>query len=202
MPRIPTSRPYHHGDLRAALLRSAERTLREKGAAALSLRELARATGVSHAAPGRHFKDKQALLDALALAGYERLNQALSAATDAGPDADFEQRLTALARAYLGFAVDNPELLELMFARKHEPDSSDRLAAAVDQSLGSLTRTFVSAQERGEIVQGDPERITLVAAAGLHGLAALIAGCALDAEEAMAGLDTHVHLLLHGLKPR
>lgn len=202
MPRIPTSRPYHHGDLRAALLQSAERTLREKGAAALSLRELARATGVSHAAPGRHFKDKQALLDALALAGYERLNQALSAATDAGPDADFEQRLTALARAYLGFAVDNPELLELMFARKHEPDSSDRLAAAVDQSLGSLTRTFVSAQERGEIVQGDPERITLVAAAGLHGLAALIAGCALDAEEAMAGLDTHVHLLLHGLKPR
>ncbi|MFB7779652.1 TetR/AcrR family transcriptional regulator [Streptomyces bauhiniae] len=202
MPRIPTSRPYHHGDLRAALLQSAERTLREKGAAALSLRELARATGVSHAAPGRHFKDKQALLDALALAGYQRLNQALTAATDDSPDADFEQRMTALARAYLGFAVDNPELLELMFARKHEPDSSDRLAAAVDQSLGALTRTFASAQERGEIVQGDPERITLVAAASLHGLAALIAGCALEAEEAMAGLDTHVHLLLHGLKPR
>ncbi|MFD8672474.1 TetR/AcrR family transcriptional regulator [Streptomyces seoulensis] len=202
MPRIPTSRPYHHGDLRAALLQSAERTLREKGAAALSLRELARATGVSHAAPGRHFKDKQALLDALALAGYERLNQALAAAADTGPDADFEQRMTALARAYLGFAIDNPELLELMFARKHEPDSSGRLAAAVDQSLGALTRTFADAQERGEIVQGDPERITLVAAAGLHGLAALVAGCALDAEEALAGLDTHVHLLLHGLKPR
>ncbi|MGA5322368.1 TetR/AcrR family transcriptional regulator [Streptomyces seoulensis] len=202
MPRIPTSRPYHHGDLRAALLQSAERTLREKGAAALSLRELARATGVSHAAPGRHFKDKQALLDALALAGYERLNQALAAAADTGPDADFEQRMTALARAYLGFAIDNPELLELMFARKHEPDSSGLLAAAVDQSLGALTRTFASAQERGEIVQGDPERITLVAAAGLHGLAALVAGCALDAEEALAGLDTHVHLLLHGLKPR
>ncbi|MYZ09955.1 TetR family transcriptional regulator [Streptomyces sp. SID2999] len=202
MPRIPTSRPYHHGDLRAALLLSAERTLREKGAAALSLRELARATGVSHAAPGRHFKDKQALLDALALAGYERLNQALTTAAADAPEADFEQRLTALARAYLGFAVDNPELLELMFARKHEPDSSGRLAAAVDQSLGSLTRTFADAQERGEIVQGDPERITLVAAASLHGLAALIAGCALDAEEAMAGLDTHVHLLLHGLKPR
>ncbi|RZU29569.1 TetR family transcriptional regulator [Streptomyces sp. BK022] len=202
MPRIPTSRPYHHGDLRAALLQSAEHTLREKGAAALSLRELARATGVSHAAPGRHFKDKQALLDALALAGYERLDQALTTAAAATPGADFEQRLTALARAYLGFAVDNPELLELMFARKHEPDSSGRLAAAADRSLGSLTRTFAQAQERGEIVQGDPERITLVAAASLHGLAALIAGCVLDAEEALAGLDTHVHLLLHGLEPR
>ncbi|MFJ4007151.1 TetR/AcrR family transcriptional regulator [Streptomyces sp. NPDC090023] len=202
MPRISTSRPYHHGDLRAALLESAERTLREKGAAALSLRELARATGVSHAAPGRHFKDKQALLDALALAGYERLNQALTAATADDPDADLERRMTALARAYLGFAVDNPELLELMFARKHDPDSSDLLATAVDQSLGALTRAFVHAQERGEIVQGDPERITLAAAASLHGLAALIAGCALDADEALAGLDAHVHLLLHGLKPR
>ncbi|MGV9791335.1 TetR/AcrR family transcriptional regulator [Streptomyces sp. NPDC003435] len=202
MPRISTSRPYHHGDLRAALLESAERTLREKGAAALSLRELARATGVSHAAPGRHFKDKQALLDALALAGYQRLNQALAAATANDPDADLERRMTALARAYLGFAVDNPELLELMFARKHDPDSSDLVATAVDQSLGTLTRTFVDAQERGEIVQGDPERITLAAAASLHGLAALIAGCALDADEALAGLDAHVHLLLHGLKPR
>ncbi|MFF8407203.1 TetR/AcrR family transcriptional regulator [Streptomyces sp. NPDC014846] len=197
----PANRPYHHGDLRAALLESAERTLREKGAGALSLREMARDIGVSHAAPGRHFKDKQALVDALALNGYERLNEALSSAADR-PDQSFEERMTALARAYLGFAVENPELLELMFARKHDPDSSAQLAAAVDQSLGSFTRMIADAQERGEIVQGDPERITTVAAASLHGLAALIAGCALDADETLAGLDAHVHLLLHGLKPR
>ncbi|ARP71419.1 TetR/AcrR family transcriptional regulator [Streptomyces pluripotens] len=204
MPRrspSPTSRPYHHGDLRATLLKSAERTLREKGAGALSLRELARDIGVSHAAPGRHFKDKQALLDALALDGYERLHQALT--TAAGhPDRDFEEQMTALARAYLGFAVENPELLELMFARKRDPDSSAQLAGAVDRSLGSLTRMFTAAQERGEIIQGDPEHITTVAAASLHGLAALIASCALDAEAALDGLDEHVHLLLYGLKPR
>ncbi len=198
---MPTSRPYHHGDLRAALLRSAERTLREKGVGALSLRELARETGVSHAAPGRHFKDKQALLDALALDGYERMNQALAAAGDR-PGLSFEERMTALARAYLGFAVEHPELLELMFARKHHPDSSAQLAAAVDQSFGSFTALIADAQERGEIVQGDPEHITLVAAASLHGLAALIASCALEADEALAGLDEHVRLLLHGLRPR
>jgi AcrR family transcriptional regulator len=202
MPRVSsTSRPYHHGDLRAALLQSAERTLREKGVGALSLRELARDIGVSHAAPGRHFKDKQALLDALALDGYERLNQSLATAAER-PGQSFEERMTALARAYLGFAVENPELLELMFARKHDPDSSAQLAAAVDRSFGSLTRTFADAQDQGEIVRGDPERLTLVAAASLHGLAALIASCALDAEEALAGLDEHVHLLLHGLRPR
>ncbi|MGW7817462.1 TetR/AcrR family transcriptional regulator [Streptomyces puniciscabiei] len=205
MPRMSPSptknRPYHHGDLRAALLKSAERTLREKGAGALSLRELARDVGVSHAAPGRHFKDKQALMDALALDGYERLNRALDTAAGQ-PGLTFEGRMAALARAYLGFAVENPELLELMFARKHDPDSSDRLAAAVDESFGSLTRMIADAQERGEIVAGDPEQITMIAAASLHGLAALIAACALDAEEAMSGLDEHVHLLLNGLRPR
>src|SRR5689334_9130185 len=113
MPRMSsTSRPYHHGDLRAALLKCAERTLREKGAGALSLRELARDIGVSHAAPGRHFRDKQALLDALALDGYERLNQSLATAAD-HPGHSFEERMTALASAYLGFAVEHPEMLEL-----------------------------------------------------------------------------------------
>ncbi|MFF4706778.1 TetR/AcrR family transcriptional regulator [Streptomyces sp. NPDC001288] len=200
MPSMPHSRPYHHGDLRAALLTSAERTLREKGTAALSLRELARDIGVSHAAPGRHFKDKQALLDALALSGYERLQRALDVADD--PAAPLEPRVTALARAYLTFAVDHPELLELMFARKHDPDSSVQTAEVIDASLGSFTRLVADAQSRGEIIEGDPERLTLVAAASIHGLAALIAGCALPAHEAMAGLDEHVHHVLHGLKPR
>ncbi|MFJ3232167.1 TetR/AcrR family transcriptional regulator [Streptomyces sp. NPDC086787] len=200
MVRMPASRPYHHGDLRAALLDSAERTLREKGAAALSLRELARDIGVSHAAPGRHFKDKQALLDALALTGYERMNQALHAADS--PGLALEPRIAALGRAYLGFAIDNPELLELMYSRKHHPDSSTQLTSAVERSLDTFTLLVTDAQARGEMVQGDPERITHVAAASLHGLAALITSCALDAESALAGLDDHVHLLLHGLRPR
>ena len=77
-PRVAvTPRPYHHGNLRAALLASAERTLDEGGVGELSLRELARQVGVSHAAPRRHFADKQALLDALAEDGFERLGEAL-----------------------------------------------------------------------------------------------------------------------------
>ncbi|MET7379648.1 TetR/AcrR family transcriptional regulator [Streptomyces sp. NPDC005526] len=200
MTPMPSQRPYHHGDLRAALLTGAERTLRDRGAAALSLRELARETGVSHAAPGRHFKDKQALLDALALTGFERLAQTLEGADE--PARPLERRLAALARAYLGFAVDNAALLELMFARKHDPDVSEQLAAAVDRSVGSFTRLIADAQRRGEIVAGDPERITLAAAAGIHGLAAFVANGSLPPDEALAGLDEHVHLLLHGLRPR
>ncbi|MFD8812587.1 TetR/AcrR family transcriptional regulator [Streptomyces sp. NPDC059627] len=200
MAPMSRSRPYHHGDLRAALLAGAERTLREKGTAALSLRELARDTGVSHAAPGRHFKDKQALLDALTLSGFERLNQALAAANR--PDTALEPRMTALARAYVTFAVDNPELLELMYSRKHDPDLGTELAASAELSLGSFVQLVADAQQRGEIVQGDPEAVTLAAAAGVHGLAALATNGTLRPDVVLAGLEQHIHLLLHGLKPR
>ncbi|MGW6911768.1 TetR/AcrR family transcriptional regulator [Streptomyces sp. NPDC054940] len=200
MVRMPESRPYHHGDLRAALLSTAERTLRDKGAAALSLRELAREVGVSHAAPGRHFKDKQALLNALALAGYERLARTLDSADD--PALPLEPRLSALARAYLTFAIDNAELLELMYARKHEPGASEQMAAAVDRTVGSLARVMADAQQRGEIVEDDPEFLNLVTGAALHGMAAFIAGGMLTPETALGSVDGVVHHLLHGLKPR
>ncbi|MER5576404.1 TetR/AcrR family transcriptional regulator [Streptomyces massasporeus] len=196
----PESRPYHHGDLRSTLLAGAERTLREKGTGALSLRELAREAGVSHAAPGRHFKDKQALLNALALVGYDRLGQALEGADD--PTLPLEKRLTALARAYLAFSIDNAELLELMYARKHEPDASEQLAAAVDRTVGSLERVIADAQERGEIIAGDPQYLTLVTGATLQGIASFAASGMLAPEAALDGTEEFVHLLLHGLKPR
>ena len=194
------SRPYHHGDLRSALLASAERTLRDKGTAALSLRELARDIGVSHAAPGRHFKDKQALLNALALAGYERLAQALDGADD--PALPLQPRLTALARAYLGFAVDNAALLELMYARKHDPETADLFAAEVDRTVGSMHRLIADAQERGEIVEGDPETLALFTGTLMHGLATFTANGAVPPEAAMTLVEDLVHHLLHGLKPR
>ncbi|MFE9444824.1 TetR/AcrR family transcriptional regulator [Streptomyces sp. NPDC006602] len=200
MTPMPESRPYHHGDLRSALLAGAERTLREKGVGSLSLRELARETGVSHAAPGRHFKDKQALLNALALAGYERLAQTLTTADD--PALPLQPRLTALARAYVGFATDNAELLELMYARKHEPEAAEQMAVAIDRTVGSLERMVADAQKRGEIVEGDPERVTLIVGATLQGVASFTASGMLDPDSAHALLDDLIHHLIHGLKPR
>src|SRR5450755_2150985 len=95
-------RPYHHGNLRTALLQQAERTLRERGVQELSLRELAREVGVSHGAPRRHFPDRQALLDALAEAGFARLGTELRQAVD-GAGEDFQARLQATATAYVRF---------------------------------------------------------------------------------------------------
>src|SRR4051795_10857427 len=113
-----STRPYHHGNLRSALLEAAERTLADGGE--LSLRELAREVGVSHAAPRRHFAGKQALLDALAEDGFERLGADLrSSAAAAGPG--LAAAPPPLGRAYVRFATEHAALLELMFAGKHRP---------------------------------------------------------------------------------
>src|SRR3954470_6569087 len=126
-------RPYHHGNLRAELLRCAERTLDAGGVQPLSLRELARELGVSHAAPRRHFAGKQALLDALAEDGFERLGRAMAAATeDAGPAV--ADRLRAIAGTYVRFATEHAALLELMYAGKHRPGAAESLREAADRA--------------------------------------------------------------------
>jgi len=130
-------RPYHHGNLRAALLDQAERTLREQGSEQLSLRELARQVGVSHGAPRRHFADRQALLDALAQAGFARLGDELRAALDAAGD-DYQARFRATATAYVRFATRDAALLELMFASKNR-EQSGTLHTPACSSRASLT---------------------------------------------------------------
>jgi AcrR family transcriptional regulator len=94
------AKPYHHGDLRAALIESGTKLLRERGAAALSLREVAKAAGVSHAAPYRHFEDKAQLLAAIAAAGFERLRAAMQKAAADHPE-DPRSQLIAAGEAYV-----------------------------------------------------------------------------------------------------
>ncbi|WP_280262574.1 TetR/AcrR family transcriptional regulator [Nocardia wallacei] len=190
---------YHHGDLRAAVLRRAEATLRESGVDGLSLRQLARDLGVSHAAPSRHFRDRQALLDALALAGFERLATAFAEAATAGP---FPERMHAVARAYLRFAVDNPALLALMFARKHSPTASSAMAEAVGRAFAVPIALITEAQARGEVVPGDPVRIGLSCTASLQGLAAFVGTGFVGTDTADELLSEMITHLMNGLRPR
>lgn len=165
-------RPYHHGRLRSVLLAEAERTLREHGVERLSLRDLARQAGVSHAAPRRHFADRQALLDALAETGFARLGDEVRAAID-GAGEDHPARLRAAATAYVRFAVHDAALLELMFSAK----SAGRSGALREASLRLFTTLgdlVVQAQEAGVLPAGDTERLRLLLAATLQGIAALV----------------------------
>jgi AcrR family transcriptional regulator len=174
-------RPYHHGDLRRALLEQAERTVRERGVQELSLRELAREVGVSHAAPRRHFPDRQSLLDALAQAGFTRLGSELREAVDGAGD-DFQDRLRATAAAYVRFATRDAALLELMFAGKHGPRATE-FSEIADRAFSVMLELIEQGQAEGALEPGEPERVGLVLFATIQGIAALVTGGMVDAEQ-------------------
>ena len=113
-PAAPLRETFHHGDLRHALLVAAEAQLREVGPENFSLREAARAVGVSPAAAYRHFTDKGALLAVLASQGFVRLATAMEEAM-AAAGKDPVARLRANGRAYVEFARREPALFGLMF---------------------------------------------------------------------------------------
>jgi len=196
-----TARPYHHGNLREALLAAGERALETTGAANLSLRELAREVGVSHAAPRRHFADRQALLDALALNGFERFGAQLDHALATAGE-DFTTRILALARAYVGFATTRPALIELMFASKHQAGAPPELAQAADRAFAVALAVVVDGQAAGAVVPGDPERLAKIAFALLQGLVAIANNHMLDDQPLDALRDAAVERLLLGFAPR
>ncbi|MEH1167668.1 TetR/AcrR family transcriptional regulator [Micromonospora sp. CPCC 205539] len=156
------TRTYHHGDLRRALLAAALEAIEEVGPAALSLRDLARRAGVSHAAPAHHFGDKAGLLTALATQGFEALAEVLAASGD---------DLLAAGVAYVDFAVRHRAHFEVMFRPElYRADDAELVAAR--ERAGSALRAGVSAlPSRGE--PGDADRDALAAWSIAHGFATL-----------------------------
>jgi AcrR family transcriptional regulator len=104
-------RPYHHGDLRRALIQAAERILVRDGPQGLSLRAVAREAGVSPAAPYHHFKDKSDLLSAIAEAGFDALSEAIRSALAA----EGEHKMVVIGAAYVKFAREHPALYRVMY---------------------------------------------------------------------------------------
>jgi AcrR family transcriptional regulator len=146
--RRPEPRPYHHGDLRAALLAAAARWLDEQGADTLTLRELARAAGVSHAAPYHHFASRDELLAGVAELAFDRLADALAGAART-PDA--AHALLDIGEAYVRQALTHPAQFRLMFgpmlARKAEHAGLQRAAERAFTVLLDAATRF--APERG-----------------------------------------------------
>src|SRR2546430_4327077 len=103
---------YHHGDLRAGLVRAAMELLEEGGETALSLRAIARGAGVSPAAPYRHYADREALVSAVAAVGYRQLAERLAAAH---PAPSTPEQLASVGVAYVEFALAQPALFRMMF---------------------------------------------------------------------------------------
>lgn len=133
MPKSKDS--YHHGDLRAALIKAGEAVLAETGVTGFSLRAVAKRVGVSHSAPAHHFGDAKGLLDALATEGFRRFLAAMEARQAAEPDRDARQQLLASGLGYLDFAISSPALFRLMFSTDKPEPKTPELAAAAEASF-------------------------------------------------------------------
>ncbi|MDX1368605.1 TetR/AcrR family transcriptional regulator [Pseudomonas sp.] len=154
------SQPYHHGELKPALLAAAAQLLDEGGVALISLREVARRAGVSHNAPYRHFADRDSLLAALAEDGFRELGRRMDAETGG---------LAALGQCYVYFALEQPGRFALMFGAgldKARYPQLQQAALALYQRLALAVHETAPARE--------PEVATLAAWSLVHGLAQLL----------------------------
>ncbi|WP_435663979.1 TetR/AcrR family transcriptional regulator [Hoeflea sp.] len=132
---LKTKDSYHHGDLRAALIKAGEAELAESGVKGFSLRAVAKRVGVSHSAPAHHFGDANGLLDALATEGFRRFLAAMEARQKTVISGDPRQQVLASGLGYLDFAVSSPALFRLMFAAERKQVKSADLTAAAQASF-------------------------------------------------------------------
>ena len=146
---------YHHGDLPAALLRAAGRTLEKRGIAALSLRDTARRAGVSHNAPYRHFADREALLAALAAEGFAVLGERLRG-----------KPAREMGEAYVRFAQEQPQRFRLMFGGALPRAKYPELRTAAESAHQALVEGFRELPR--------PELAAAAAWSLVHGLAHLL----------------------------
>lgn len=181
----PAPSAYHHGDLRRGLLDAAESLLERDGPAALSLREAARAAGVSHNAPYRHFADREALLAGLAADGFTRLEDAIAEAAAAVPASAAGVR--AAGRAFIRFALTHPALYQLMFGPSVRHAAHPALAAVAASAFAAFGAACPP---------GRPPLARLRVWAGLHGVAALIVSGTLPAPLAEADRARLIDMVL------
>lgn len=159
LPIRPRAGPYHHQDLRAALVEAAVRTIEDVGPAAMSLREVARRAGVTHPAATYHFGDKAGLLTAVAAQGYRLLGNTLSQAQQR--TADFLE----VGVAYVRFAVTHRAYFEVMY----RPELYDQTDTALKQARAAAAVLLYRSQnpDAGQLSEG------VAAWAMVHGIATL-----------------------------
>jgi len=162
---LSASRPYHHGDLRRALLDAAVAVVAEAGPSSVSLRDVARRAGVSHAAPAHHFGDKAGLFTAMAAEGY------LLLASKTTPVVHRDDALLRTGETYVRFAVEHRGYFEVMFRPDLYRDTDPDLNRAREQSLEVLYRA--ARQGAGLPDGGDVTGLAVAAWSVVHGFATL-----------------------------
>jgi AcrR family transcriptional regulator len=178
------AKPYHHGNLREALLKAALRLISEVGPNAFTLREVARRAGVSHNAPYRHFRDRDELMAAVSTEGYGELTRTMKEAAESGSSA--LARLKQAGLAYVKFALRRPEHFTVMFdAPASKPSEKvcfnpakmkikyPEAAEAAEESFRTLMALVEACQRERVMPAGDTKALALLAWSMVHGIAKL-----------------------------
>jgi AcrR family transcriptional regulator len=168
---MKADRPYHHGNLKAALLNASLALISEVGPQAFTLREVARRAGVSHNAPYRHFRDKDELLAVVALQGFERLTTAMKRSAARGATA--AKRFQLCGRGYVSFALRWPQHFQVMFDLPSSQNKYPEHAKAGDVAFATLLTFIAECQEAGVLPPGESESLALMAWSMVHGIAKL-----------------------------
>lgn len=168
--------PYHHGNLREELVRQGVALAREKGEAGVVVREAARNAGVSHNAAYRHFKDRDALLVAVAQVGMAemaaRMRERAAKSVRGTPQEKAKARLRAIGRAYVEFALSEPGLFGVAFsvAAAGQPEQIEEVVAGPYQLLTDALDGLV---ETGATTPELRENAEMLCWPAVHGFAAL-----------------------------
>jgi AcrR family transcriptional regulator len=175
---VSTSKAYHHGDLRSALVAAGLKALETVEIGDISLRQLARDVGVSPTAVYRHFPDKNALMTALADAGIEQMAAWQLAAAEAANDND---AFAATGRAYVRWALANPALFRLVFGQCNAVSET----VFGHNAAARMLRDFASERTGTE---AGTQRLMVQAWALVHGLAMLMLDGQLPRDDALIDL--------------
>ena len=208
MNKLKSDQNYHHGNLRNALILKALDVLDEKGVAGLSLREIARETGVGHNAPYRHFKNKTELLEALASVGFRKL-KARNVRLELEYAHDAETQLFESGMHLLLMATEQPRLFNLMFGGHIELNNcGEELHREAEESMQSLVKIIANGQKQGVFHKGDVLKQSVAAMSMVQGLAIMVSSSGMlqhmvAGPEQLKGLAVQMFdVLMDGLKSR
>jgi AcrR family transcriptional regulator len=194
-----TRRPYHHGNLREALIQAGLEVIAESGVKSLTLREIGSRVGVSRMAAYRHFADKAALLGAIGEAGFTRFADALEAASK-GRKSHYI-RLEEMGVAYVRFAMAHRAHFEVMFGANGEPQNlSESGKQVAERSFLILLDLIKEGQQAGKFTASDPLLMARTVWATVHGISLLRLEPDPDGDAAFTRAS--IQLLKAGIQPR
>jgi AcrR family transcriptional regulator len=170
--KVRRKAPYHHGGLREALIGATRQLVMERGAENFTLADACRVAGVTTAAPYRHFRSKQEILEEIASRGFDELRQkAMAAAAEKG--AGTIEGIVAMGQTYVAFAVEETAVFRLMFGQEPSLKKAQHVVGTGHECFAHVIEQVALYCQKNR-VQGDAQEIALRLWTFVHGAASLV----------------------------